>query len=324
MDKRIKVAVSVSAVVVVAALLYAFLPTDARDKTLRALVEGLMNGGVYALVALSVVVVFKSTKIFNLTFGAVIMFLAYFGWWLGASVGLPPWLSAILTMACGAFIGIVINRVFMRPLIGDTGLASFIVCIILGLSVIYGLAIVLFKGSPQIMNGLLPSGTARLGPVIVSYGSLIAFAIATSMCLIFAGYFRYTKMGLKMRVVSEDVIVAQSLGVNVRRIYDVSWAVGGLMAAVCGLLLGTMYAVTPSLSGFSLARGFPVLLLGGMDSITGAFLGAFIIAIAEAISSAFIDPYVTGFREILPYAIMLIILILRPNGLFGSKEIRRI
>jgi branched-chain amino acid transport system permease protein len=312
------------AAVLACVLLYVLLPTDTRDQAARALVEGILLGGVYALLALGVVVVYKSTQVFNLTFGAVMMLLSYLAWWLIASAGLPVWLSLVLVVVVGIIIGLAINRIFMIPMIGDPGLGAFIVTMVLGLSVIYGLAILLFKGSPQVMPKILPSGNATLGPISFSYTWLAAFVIAIALFVLFIAFFRFTKMGLGMRVVSENPIVAQSLGINVKRVFGMSWAIGAVTAAVSGILLGSMFAVTTDLSGFALSRAFPVLLLGGMDSLPGALLAAFIIGITETVAGVYIDPHVVGFREILPYVIMVVILMVRPNGLFGSREIRRI
>ena len=173
------------------------------------------------------------------------------------------------------------------------------------------------------MPRIFPSGNISFGTISFSYTWLFAFIIATAMFLVFAAYFRFTKTGLEMRAVSENHLISQSVGINVKRILAVSWVVGTLSAAVSGLLLGSMFAVDGSLGGFALARGFPVLLLGGLESLPGAFIAAFIIGITETLAGNYIDPYVTGFREVLPYVLMVVILMLRPNGLFGLREIRR-
>ena len=311
------------AVVLAGILLYALLPTDARDKASNAVVQGILLGGVYSLLALGVVVVYKSSKVFNLSFGGLILFLTYLMWWLLSSIGLPLWLSLVLLGVCSVAIGLIINRFIMTPLIGDPGLSTFIVTMVLGFSVLYGLVLLFFGGSPEVMPRIFPTGNITFGAISFSYTWLFAFIISTAMFLIFAAYFRFTKTGLQMRAVSENHLVSQSVGINVRRILAVSWVVGALSAAVSGLLLGSMFAVDGSLGGFALARGFPVLLLGGLESLPGAFIAAFIIGITETLAGNYIDPYVTGFREVLPYVLMMVILMLRPNGLFGLREIRR-
>jgi len=312
------------AVVIGVTALFALVPIEAREKLLRALVEGILLGGVYALIALGVVVVFKASKVFNLAHGGVLMFLAYFMWWLLSSRGLPLWSALIIMALASALIGLVIDRFVMRRMIGQSGLITFVLTLVLGFSVIQGVAILLFKGSPQIMPKILPAGSLSVGSLSFSSTRLSAFIVATVMFLIFVGYFRFTKGGLAMRAVSESHIISQSVGISVKTISAVSWVVGCLSAAVGGILLGSMFAVDTTLGSFAIVRALPVLLLGGIESIPGAFVGAFIIGIAESLAGTYIDPHVTGFRELLPYLLMVVILILRPNGLFGLREIRRI
>jgi branched-chain amino acid transport system permease protein len=310
-------------VVLACTLLYVLLPDGQRDKASNAVVQGIMLGGVYSLLALGVVVVYKSSKVFNLSFGGLILFLTYLMWWLMSSAGLPLWLSLILLAAGSVAVGLIINRFIMTPLIGDSGLNTFIVTMVLGFSVLYGLVMLIFGGTAEVMPRIFPSGSMTIGAITISYTWLSAFLIATLMFLAFAAYFRFTRTGLQMRAVSENHLISQSVGINVRRIFAVSWVIGTLSAAISGLLLGSMFAVDGSLGGFALSRGFPVLLLGGLESLPGAFIAAFIIGITETLAGNYIDPYITGFREGLPYVLMVVILMLRPNGLFGLREIRR-
>jgi branched-chain amino acid transport system permease protein len=322
--KVVLVPIAIAVTVVLACvLLYALLPAEARDKASNAVVQGILLGGVYSLLALGVVVVYKSTKVFNLSFGGLTLFLTYLMWWLLSPMGLPLWLSLLVLGACSVVIGLVINRFMMTPLIGESGLITFIATMVLGFSVLYGLVLLLFGGSSEVMPRIFPAGNITIGAITFAYTWLFAFIIAAALFLIFAAYFRYTKTGLEMRAVSENHLISQSVGINVKRIFAMSWAVGTLSAAVSGLLLGSMFAVDGSLAGFALARGFPVLLLGGLESLPGAFIAAFIIGITETVAGNYIDPYVTGFREVLPYILMVVILMLRPNGLFGLREIRR-
>jgi branched-chain amino acid transport system permease protein len=132
--------------------------------------------------------------------------------------------------------------------------------------------------------------------------------------------FRYTKVGLSMRVVAADHEVAQSLGIRVKRVFSISWAMSGAFAAVCGVLVGMVYTVTPYMGGMALGWGLPVLLLGGLNSIPGAIVGGLIIGLAEALASY----YQPGLKEIIPWIVMLVILLIRPYGLFGEKRIERI
>ena len=294
------------------------------DTFLRASVEGILLGGVYALIALGVVVVYKSSKIFNLAHGGILMFLTYFLWWLLDARGLPLPVALVLLALASALVGLGIDRFLMRPLIGQGELITFILTLALGFSIIHGVAVLIWGGSPEVMPDIFPSSTITIGNITVSYTLLFSFVVATAMFLAFVYYFRYTKSGLAMRCVSEDQLVSQSLGINVKRICAVAWIVGCLSAAVSGMLLGSMFAVDSTIGGFAIMRALPVLLLGGIESVTGAYIGALIIGLTESLAGTYIDPHVSGFRELLPYILMVAVLILRPHGLFGLRGIRRI
>jgi len=212
----------------------------------------------------------------------------------------------------------------MRRTIGQIGTITFMMTLILGFSVIYGFVILIFGGDPHIMPHIFPSGSLTVGNLTFSYTLLLSFLTATAMFLIFVFYFRYTNMGLAMRCVSEDNLISQSLGVSVKRIFALSWVIGCLSAAVGGALLGALFVVDKDIGGFAIMRALPILLLGGMESLPGAFLGAIIVGLTESLSAAYVEPYVSGFRAVLPYILMVAILILRPHGLFGLKGIRRL
>jgi len=319
--------IALSATAVVAAgclLLFVLLPAEDRDQAVRAILEGILVGGVYALVALGVVVVYKSSKVFNLAHGAILMLLAYFMWWLMAPTGVPLWIALIIIGITSVLIGLLIDRVLMRPMIGQSGLTTFIMTMVLGFSVIQGIAVLLFKGQPQVMPPIFPSGTLTIGNATIRYVWVCAFIAAALMFLIFVSYFRFTRGGLAMRAVSEDPEVSQSLGIAVKRIFSISWVVGCLSAAAGGILLGSMFPVHQDMGSLAIIHALPVVLLGGIESIPGAFVGALIIGMAEILAITYVDSHVTGFSQLLPFILIVAILIIRPHGLFGLREIRRI
>jgi branched-chain amino acid transport system permease protein len=312
------------AVVVICAIVFSVLSGEGRDKALSALVQGILVGGVYALIALGVVVVFKSSRVFNLAHGGILMFFTFLLWWLLDSKGLPLPLVLILLVVAGLVVGLGVDRFLMRRTIGRGELIPFIITLFLGFSVMQSVVQMAWGGTWPIMPEIFPSGAIAVGGAQFTYTRVLCFAIATVMFLAFVAYFRYTRSGLAMRCVSEDHVVSQSIGINVKRIFAVAWAVGGLSAAVGGLLLGVIYPVNESIGGIAMMRALPVILLGGIESVPGAFFGAIIIGLTESIGRFYIDPYVGGFSEVLPLVLMLVILIVLPNGLFGQKGLRRI
>jgi len=304
------------------------------DTFLRALIEGLLVGGVYALIVLGVVVVCKATQIVNLAYGGIMTFLTYLIYWLLVPVGLPLPAALIIMVLAAALIGLAIERFMMRPLIGrpEAALVTFIATLILGFQVIKGFSILLFKGKPEVLPPMFifpgdapgQEGTITIGSMTFSYIWLIAAIIGVAMFILFVLYFRLTKSGLAMRCVSEDHVISQSLGINVKRIFQYAWIVGAISAGIAGLLWGKMFAVESEMGGLAMMRALPVLLLAGLTSLPGAFIGAIGVGLTESLAGTYIDPHVTGFREVLPYILMVAILIILPNGLFGTKMIRRI
>ena len=282
------------------------------------LVQGLLVGGVYALVALGFVLVFKSSQVLNLAHGELIAILSYFLYQMLGVWGLSDWVGILLIIPCGAILGFLMERLAVRPLLGQPFLSVLMMTLML--SFLLNGVIVLVWGSDSFIFPFTPSGQWAIGPVNVIPGTAISFVAAMVIFLLLTVLFRYTKVGLSMRVVAADHEVAQSLGIRVKRVFSISWAMSGAFAAVCGVLVGMVYTVTPYMGGMALGWGLPVLLLGGLNSIPGAIVGGLIIGLAEALASY----YQPGLKEIIPWIIMLVILLIRPYGLFGEKRIERI
>ncbi|OGO02088.1 MAG: hypothetical protein A2Y72_05780 [Chloroflexi bacterium RBG_13_53_26] len=282
------------------------------------LVQGLLVGGVYALIALGFVLVFKSSLVLNLAHGQMIAVLAYFLYHMLASWGLSDWIGILLIIPSGAILGFLMERLAVRPLLGQPFLSLLMMTLML--SFLLKGVIVLVWGSDSFVLPFTPGGQWAIGPVNVIPGAAVSFVVAIVIFLLLTVLFRYTKVGLSMRVVAADHEVAQSLGIRVKRVFSLSWAISGAFAAVCGVLVGMVFTVTPTMGELTLGKGLPVLLLGGLNSIPGAVVGGLIIGLVEALGSY----YQPGLKEIVPWVVMLVILLIRPYGLFGEKRIERI
>ena len=282
------------------------------------LVQGLLVGGVYALIALGFVLVFKSSLVLNLAHGQMIAVLAYFLYYMLGSWGLSDWIGILLIVPCGAILGLLIERLAVRPLLGQPFLSVLMMTLMVGF-LLNGVRVLIW-GSESFVLPFTPTGQWTIGPVNVIPAAAISFLVAVVIFLLLTALFRYTKVGLSMRVVAADHEVAQSLGIMVKRVFSLSWAISGAFAALCGVLAGMVFTVTFSMGDQVLGVGLPVLLLGGLNSIPGAMVGGLIIGLAEALGSYF-QP---GLKEIIPWIVMLIILLIRPYGLFGEKRIERI
>jgi len=296
-------------------------------------VTGLLAGGPLALTALGLVLVFKSTYIFNFAYGQMLLLGALFTWWFAVDRGLPLWLAVILALIMSALLGLVIERLALRPMTGQPLLA--IIVMTLGLSlVLQGLALVFFGGVqrnfPQIFSAANPYKLTT--PFIYNGQNIIiilkqnlvwSFVIAILAVLIISAFFKFTRVGLAMRGASEDHELAQSTGLRINRMFALSWAMAGIVATVAGVLLATSSGLDMSLSVFVL-YAFPVVLLGGLDSIPGVIVGGLIIGLSQGVVSASKVPLIRSMSEIMPYIVLLLVLLIKPEGLFGQKRIERV
>ena len=280
--------------------------------------QGFLVGGLYALVALGFVLIFKSSRVLNLAYGEMIAILSYFLFFLLDSLEFPLGLAILLMFVAGAGLGFLVERSFIRPLVGQPFLALLMMTLML-MFLIKGI-IVLIWGGESYSYPFAPGGMIEFWGVSVLPAALWAFAAAIFVFLLLAFLFRYTKIGLAMRVVAADHAISQSLGIKVKQIFSLSWVISGAFAAVCGILLGLVSMVTPEMGDIGLGKGLVVVLLGGMNSIPGALVGGLILGLAEALGGF----YWTELREIIPWILMLLILIVRPWGMFGERRIERI
>ncbi len=296
-------------------------------------ISGLLAGGPIALMALGIVLIFKSSYIFNFAQGQLLLMGALLTWWLAVDIGLPLWLSILLAIAISAVLGLLIERFTLRPLTGQPLLT--IILMTLGLSqVLQGLALLLFGGTqrnfPQIFSTANPYRittpfTHEGNPIIVilKQNLVWSFVVAILGVIVIGALFRFTRTGLAMRGASEDHELAQSIGLRIQRIFGMSWALAAAVAAIGGVLLATSSGLDVSLSIVVLAA-FPAVLLGGLESIPGTIVGGLIIGLAQGIAKASTTQIVRNSAEIMPYVVLLVVLLFRPEGLFGQKRIERI
>jgi len=296
-------------------------------------ISGLLAGGPIALMALGIVLIFKSSYIFNFAQGQLLLMGALLTWWLAVDIGLPLWLSILLAIAISAVLGLLIERFTLRPLTGQPLLT--IILMTLGLSqVLQGLALLLFGGTqrnfPQIFSTANPYRITTPfihdgNPIIVilKQNLVWSFAVAILGVIVIGAFFRLTRTGLAMRGASEDHELAQSIGLRIQRIFGTSWALAAAVAAIGGVLLATSSGLDVSLSIVVLAA-FPAVLLGGLESIPGTIAGGLIIGLAQGIVATSKTQIIRNSAEIMPYVVLLVVLLFRPEGLFGQKRIERI
>ena len=325
-------------------------------------ITGLLNGGPIALIALGIVLIFKSSEIFNFAHGQMLLIGAMVTWWFAADegLGLPIWIAIFAALLVSVLLGLLIERLTLRPMTGQPLLSIILMTLALS-QLLQGLTILTFgtnqRNFPTIFEvsnpyriGLpIANGNAdiscglRLGEAALEQASgcitvilrqnLVWSFIVAMLCVgVLGAFFQYTRTGLAMRATAEDHETAQSVGIRISQVFGLSWAIAGMIATVGGILIATASGLDLSLSIVVLAA-FPAVLLGGLESIPGAVIGGLIIGLSQGLVALPNNDFIFGEEiaqavrnsaEIIPYIILLIVLLIRPDGLFGQKRIERI
>ena len=288
---------------------------------LEVLLTGLLSGVMYSLVALGFVLIYKTSGVINFAQGSQLLFAALTFVSLNER-GLPMWQAFLVTLAIMIIIGIVIERVVLRPLVGQTQMTLFMAT--LGLSyIVEGVAQGLWGAEVHSLDLGIDDVPLDFGGVSISKFDLVAAGVATSMVVLLTTFFQYTRFGLAFRAVAQDQLASLAVGLRLPRIWAAVWATSGLVALVAGLLWGARLGVQFSLS-LVVLKALPVLVLGGFDSIAGAIVGGLLIGAAEKLSEVYIGPYLGGGIEgWFAYVAALAFLLVRPTGLFGQRLVER-
>jgi branched-chain amino acid transport system permease protein len=291
---------------------------------LQLVVTGLTLGMVYALIAIGFVIILKCSNAFNIAQGHFVMIGGYLGYTFLVTFGLPIWATLILALITATLMGLLIERLALRPLLGQSELAVIMMTIALA-TVLEGLATLIWGGEYKTYHGLLPTLTLKLGKISVPPESLIGLLVSLVAVTLLLLLFRYTKIGLAMRATAEDLQVVQSFGIKATTVYAVSWAISSVVGVIGGILLGGVSGVMIPLAEIGL-KAFAVVLLGGVNSIGGAIVGGIILGVSENVAAGYLDPLLPGggLAQIFPFILMLIVLIFKPHGLFGLVRIERI
>jgi branched-chain amino acid transport system permease protein len=288
---------------------------------------GLALGALYALVALGFVVIFKATGVINFAQGGLVLVGAYLAYNFHNTWDLPFYLSIVLAMVATAAVGAAVERLVLRFMVGQPVFA--VIMITIGLLFIMERIVTSIWGFDQLLLGD-PWGVkaVRLGDVSLQHKDIWTIAFAGMMVAGFFVFFRYSSMGVAMRATAFDQEAALAQGISVSRVFALSWAIAGAVATLAGVMLSTgARGVQPSV-GFIALAAFPAIILGGLDSPLGAVLGGVIIGVTQTLTSGYQTDYApwlgSNFHVVMPYLVMIAILMVRPYGLFGTPEVRRI
>ena len=293
----------------------------------EVLIGGLLSGVMYALVAIGFVLIYKASGVFNFAQGAMVFFAALTCVGFMDKFGLSLWLAIPLTMVTMIVLGMAIEKVVLRPLVNQPEITLFMATI--GLTFfIEGLAQLMWGSQVHKLD--LPIEDVPMPflmdhfNIIVSQFDVVAAGICALLVICLALLFSKTKVGRALRAVADDHQAALAVGIPLQRIWAVVWGVAGLVAMVAGLLWGARNGVQFALTFIAL-KALPVLILGGFTSVPGAIVGGLIIGASEKLAEVYLGPMVGGGIEgWFPYVLALLFLLVRPEGLFGEKIIRRI
>jgi len=290
----------------------------------QLIVSGFVIGIIYSLAGCCIVLIFKSTQVLSMVHGTIMACAALLFWGLYAVFGFPVWLCLIVSMLGIALLSMIMERFAMRPLIGQPMFSSFFMTfgLFLALEAFYQYVL---AGVARGYSTVLPTTHFYIGDVTLFSGDLIVIGVTLLIFLTLGIFFRYFNLGLRMRAVSENHELAQGSGINVRRIFSITWMSAGAVAALSGILVGTVMDVSVVFGLFIIMKAWIAALVGGLDSLPGVLIGGIILGVAESVSSGYIDPLVGGgFKEVGAVIIMLLVLMIRPYGLFGQKRIERV
>ncbi len=292
----------------------------------QLVVSGIVVGSIYALSALGFVLIYKSSRVLNIAHGQIIAAGAFITYALTVLAGIPIYLSFLLSVVITFFLAMSVERIFLRRLIGEPIISVIMVTIGL-MSIIDGLVYLTPFGTENFsFPAFLPKTPITFGGVSISWTQLVGVIITTILIGSFSWFFKRSTIGVSMRAVSDDQLASMSVGISVPKVFGLAWATAGLSAAAAGSIIGNITGLNfDTLHAFGITV-FPVVILGGLDSIIGAVVAGIIMGLIQQFAAGYLDGHwgLYGTADVLPYIILLVILLFKPHGLFGIHEIERV
>jgi len=289
------------------------------DYFIQLLVSGIAAGLVYGFIGMGFAMIYRATGVVNFAQGELMMLVAYIAFTLAGTFKLGFWPLLLATVVVSVALGLLVEVLLIRPMLGQPVFSTVMVTI--GLAVIIRSVVVLIWGAdPMPLNAGLPTEVIKIGPAGLYPAQLYSVGLMAAVLLGLWTFFRYSRVGIAMRATANVQTAALLMGINVKRIFALSWALSAGLAAIAGVLIGVVYDVNPGMWTTGL-RSFPAVILGGLDSVFGAALGGILIGVVENLSEGYIG---RGMKEIAGFVLILVVLMVRPYGLFGKPDIERV
>lgn len=294
------------------------------DLLLQLTLNGLIVGALYGVVAMSFVLIYKASQVVNFAQGEFLLIGAWVCWWLLTEFRLPFIWGFLLTLVFMTIFGVLLQVIVLRPLIGEPVISVIMVTI--GLSIFFqALMKWMFGVFAEPFPPIFETQAVRIAGLEVQSVYLLSLVISLAIMAAFAWFFTASKYGLAMRATAFDQQVAQSLGISVRMVFAIAWAISAVVSAVAGIVVGVVNGVSSGLSFYGI-KVFPAVILGGLDSVLGAVFGGIIIGLLENIAH-FFDSTILHWGnmfQIAPFYVLIVILLIKPYGLFGTRNIERV
>jgi branched-chain amino acid transport system permease protein len=284
--------------------------------------DGVLVGLMYSLIAIGFVLIYKATDAINFAQGEFVMFAGIAASAFSAG-GANFWVASALTIVVMVVSSFGLERVVLRPLVGRA-VISVVMATIGVAAIIRGLGPLIFGTGTSSIPVPFSDKPLMLGPVMIPTVQLAGAIVSVAFVIGFTWLFTKSRAGIAMRAVADSQTVAMAMGINVPRYFAYAWALAGIVSAVGGVFWGALLGVDNQLALIGM-KVFPVVILGGLDSIAGAVVGGILVGVLENLTAGYLDPYVGGgMKDLVPYLVMIIVLMFRPHGLFGKKRIERI
>lgn len=280
---------------------------------------GLGGGGLYAVAGIAFVLIYKATRVVNLAIGELLMLGGYLFFGFAAGLALPHWAAVLAALAVAGATGWVIERLLIRPMLGENPISVFMLTIGLG-SILVGVVELIWGANPLRLPEFMPNAPLFLGEAYVSAKIATSFAVAVAVMAGFLLLFRFWRGGVALRATASDQAAAYSVGINVPRVFSLAWVIACVIAAGAGMLVGAIGGISPTTGAFGLSV-LVVVIVGGLDSVAGAVVAGILVGLVEAWAGAYLGGQ---YKPLATFSLLVVVLMIRPYGLFGTHEIERL
>ncbi|HLV28922.1 MAG TPA: branched-chain amino acid ABC transporter permease [Burkholderiaceae bacterium] len=285
----------------------------------EVILAGIGGGGLYALAGLAFVIIYKATRVVNLAIGEMLMLGAYAFFAFAAGLQWPLPVAILAAIVVSGLLGGVVERLAIRPMLGESPISVFMVTVGLG-SIMVGLVELIWTADQRRLPEFIPNEPIFLGEAFISSKIFYSFIVAVLLVAVSLAIFRWWRGGVALRATATDQAAAYAMGINVPRVFSLAWILAAALAAVAGVAVGAIGGISSSMGIFGLSV-LVVVIVGGLDSVLGALLAGLLIGVLEALAGAYLGG---EYKLLVTFLVLVAVLMLRPYGLFGTREIERL